>query len=292
MTFRGFLKNLEIDEDAVYYANGIQSGLLLSLSIPKASPLIFHHRDLRCPQIALRKVLKRANRTIVLSDFMMERMRASLSAELLTNVVRIYNGFDWDAIESSAGENVPEDMVTEGILVTFVADIVRWKRHDRFIEAMALAISRNPDLQGLIIGGTRDRSGEYYLRRLKRLAASLGVQKQVRFAGYVDNPMPLTKASAAACALADDEPFGRMAVEAATCGTPLVVLKTGGPAEVANGLQSVCAADATPESIAEGILAAVELERHEPRDEWRQRFSVATNATHILELIEAVGTQA
>jgi len=239
------------------YANGIQSGLLCALVAPKDLPLIFHCRDARGPKTAMERVMRRSRRTIMISDFLQQRWAARCPAQA-QKMVRIYNGFDFTQMAKLRHQlNYREERgwSKETLIVSMIADLVEWKRHDLFITAFAELRKRQPDAFAFIIGAPRDEKGEVYEQRLLALSEQLGQTAHIAFTGHVENPFPLIDASDIMVSVAEDEPFGRNVVEALFCGKPMVITPGGGPAEIAADCPAVTLAEPTPVALAEATLA-------------------------------------
>lgn len=94
----------------------------------------------------------------------------------------------------------------------------------------SLATLADPDAELLVVGGPSGRSGELEVRRTRRLAADLGVADRVRWI----RPQPHERLAdyyraADVCLVPSrTESFGLVALEAASCGTPVVAAAVGG----------------------------------------------------------------
>ncbi len=119
----------------------------------------------------------------------------------------------------------------------FVGRIEPIKGIDTLLKAMAL-LTDDPDLKGdeiglLIVGGEQDSGNSLShreMRRLKGLAASLGLQKTVLFLGaQPQDQLPYYYSVAEACILLSRyESCGMVALEAMACGRPIIASKVGG----------------------------------------------------------------
>ncbi len=287
LRFRAWLRtHCRARQPELLYANGIQAGLLAAMSAPNTLKLLFHHRDYRCPQRLLRTVVKRAGRTVVLSDFMLRHCRGILGLELAKRLVRVYNGFDFAELRQRA-EQPSLELPADRFCVALVADMAAWKRHGLFIEALAIARRQEPAFFGVLAGGPRDPAGERLEAKLRRQAAAAGLGDDVLFCGHIPDALPLIKAVDLICSVADSEPFGRTVVEALALGTPLLIAGDGGPAEIAAGQPGVQLAEATPEAVAEGMLTAYQNRRAEAAvaADWLEQFSIQQHVDRIIKLI-------
>lgn len=96
-------------------------------------------------------------------------------------------------------------------------------------------------------------------------AGILGIEKDVRFPGWVDDSMlaPLYRHAAAVCLASREETFGRCVIEAMACGTPCIVNDipimrevTAGHALIINYQDAAAVAEALQKLIADDGLAA------------------------------------
>jgi glycosyltransferase involved in cell wall biosynthesis len=240
----------------VVYANGIRAGLLATMTLPRATPLICHHRDFFAPNSVLRRVVSRANCTILVSEFIRGFCQRQLGGELAARLTTVYNGFDSEDLARLAAESAAEiPFSPEDPLVILVADMVSWKRHGLFLQAFAKVLQQAPKARALIVGGKRDVEGDAYLAELEATVDQLGIREQVHFTGSVANPLPLIAASRVLVSTADREPFGRTIIEALSCGVPVVTTKGGGPEEITADCAAVSIARPNPEAIAEAIVS-------------------------------------
>jgi glycosyltransferase involved in cell wall biosynthesis len=138
--------------------------------------------------------------------------------------------------------------------VVVVGRMVERKGIGNVLTALALL----PDVELVVAGGPpRDRlDHDAEVRRLRKLAAELGVDDRVEFRGAVDRtavPALLRSADVVACC-PWYEPFGLVAVEAMACGRPVVASAVGGLAEsVVDGATGVLVPPRRPDRIAAAI---------------------------------------
>ncbi len=243
------------------HANGLRAGLLAALCLPRDVPLVLHHRDYLCPAWALRLVVRRAARTIVIADWLLAHVAGVVGPGLAGRLVRSYNGVDTAAVRARAAAPWPATaggVAPTAPLVTLVADLARWKRHDLFLRALAVVRQRQPTARGLLVGGPRGPAEHPYEEELLRLRVELGLADHCGFAGHLPDAAPALAASAVVVSVAAHEPFGRTVLEALALGRPLVLAGGGGPAEIAGHLPLAhCTADA-PSAIADAICTWLE----------------------------------
>jgi glycosyltransferase involved in cell wall biosynthesis len=138
-------------------------------------------------------------------------------------IVRIYNGFDFDAIRTAAAQPVRE--LPREPFVLHVGRFMRQKRHDLLLDAWKLArlshrlvllAAPSAELHGMI----RER----------------GLQDRITVAGFQANPYPWMRAAELLVLSSEREGMPNVLVEALACGTRVVSTDCpSGPREVLRG---------------------------------------------------------
>jgi len=113
-----------------------------------------------------------------------------------------------------------------GPIVLYVGRLEPLKGIDILIEAMSQL--ERTDARLVIVGGDQQAAPE--VRQLRRLTASLGLDRRVEFVGAVDQAeLPRYYSAADVCVMPSYyESFGLVAVEAMACGTPVIGSRVGG----------------------------------------------------------------
>jgi len=98
------------------------------------------------------------------------------------------------------------------------------------VAVCALAELRRPDATLLVVGGASGAEGDQEVARVRELARTLGVGKQVRFVPPQPHHLLSTYYRAADVCLVPSrsESFGLVALESTACGTPVVAAAVGG----------------------------------------------------------------
>ena len=123
------------------------------------------------------------------------------------------------------------------------------KRVDVVLRAFHRVLAEQPGCRLLVIG-----DGPEY-ERLKQLAASLGVNRAVRFLGFVRDPLPYLQASDVFVLASDVENLSNALMEAMACGLPVVATEVGGNKEcVRHGEDGLLVPRASPEAMARALL--------------------------------------
>lgn len=135
-------------------------------------------------------------------------------------------------------------------IIFFIGRLVREKGVQLLLEAMPLIRARFSRVRAVIAGRGP------YAEDLHRYSLHLGIDRQVTFAGYIDEETRNQLYAHAAVAVFPSlyEPFGLVALEAMATGTPVVVGDTGGFAEtVMHGVNGIKAAVGSAAELAEQI---------------------------------------
>lgn len=174
-------------------------------------------------------------------------------------------------------------------LVGMFGRISRWKGQDVFLRAIA----ELPGVNAIIVGAALF-SEEDHERRMRALAAELGIGQRVRFVGHVDNAMTVMAACdvVAHCSTAP-EPFGLVIAEAMLAGTPVIASDAGGAREIVVPGET---GQLTPLSNHTALAAAIRSYLDDPvwsrsmaqraRARAQQKFSGTAMATGFLALLE------
>ena len=234
----------------IVHANGPRAALLVVGAVPARVPLVVHIRDVRVPRIVQRLVARRASRLIAISTPVADTWRRAAGAGRLDVV---YNGLDIDTIQRAVPVERPDP--GDGLLVVSVADMVEWKRHELFLEAVAKASARSPKLSAVVVGRALTPAGNAYLRRLQSTAAALGLAHRVEFVTNASNALPWIAAADVLVSAAEAEPFGRTVVEALALGKPVVVTTGWGPQEIVGNCAAGLVTEPLPDAIADAILS-------------------------------------
>lgn len=182
------------------------------------------YRQFATPNRLLRKTLAATSANIGVCTDLVEQMVELGADPAKSHTLR--NGVDLArfSVMDRAAARAQLGLPTEGLVLVTVGHLVEVKGHHLVIELL----SRLPGARLVIVG-----SGPW-LERLQALAASLGVQDRVTFAGSQPNDQLKTYYSAAdALVLASSrEGWANVLLEAMASGTPVVATRVNGTPEV------------------------------------------------------------
>lgn len=131
------------------------------------------------------------------------------------NCRRVPNLIDVNTITELGKKSWPERNKIDGILLCSVGNLVRMKRVDMLIRAVA-NISMTKDVSAIIIGCGPEET------TLKNLTTELGVEKRVHFMGYMDNPFKVISRTDVLVHCSEWEGYSNTVLEAMAVGIPVV----------------------------------------------------------------------
>jgi glycosyltransferase involved in cell wall biosynthesis len=182
---------------------------------------------------------------VAVSDGVAQDLKARIGL-LHARIVRIYNGFDLEAIDAAARR--PEaDLPTEPFLL-HVGRFMPQKRHDVLLEAFRRSSLRHKLV--LLCAPNEE---------LHRLISEQQLQERVLVAGFRPNPYPWMRAAELLVLSSDREGMPNVLVEALACGTRVVSTDCpSGPREVLRGdLARWLVPPGNPEALADAMRSAL-----------------------------------
>lgn len=221
----------EIAPDIVH-ANGLRS-LLLCLPLARIfrKPCIWHVRDNPASSRIADHLVGRVDAAITASQFVANRFDPKRPCSL-ANVHVIPNGVEDPAPppESVLRAHAELRSSPDVRIVMMVAQAVPWKRHDLFLEAAARLSAEDTTLHFVLVGSNPWLKDKDYMQALEDRADQPDLRGRVTFLGQRDDAAALIAASDVLVLPSDNEPFGRVVVEAWWLNTPVVVANCGAPA--------------------------------------------------------------
>lgn len=159
--------------------------------------------------------------------------------------------------------------------IVTVARLVPAKDQDLLIRAYARS---KVELPLVLVGDGQERP------RLEALAAKLGVEQKIIFAGQRNNPYPWMHHARLFALSSRFEGMGIVLFEALACGTPVVSVDCpGGIREILKGELEQCVVPHSEEGLAQGIAAALEGNKPPVKEAWLSDFRPETVAQRFLE---------
>jgi glycosyltransferase involved in cell wall biosynthesis len=194
--------------------------------------------------------LRRTSRVIAVSESVAESLRAQeiFPGEI---IVCIHNGIDVDRF-AKGGEAAQQNRSTL-LRVGMIGHLAPIKGQADFIRAAAAVSARRDDVEFMIAGEDKSRSGENR-RQLENLIDALGLRQRIKLAGWVDDIAKLLATFDLFVSPARSEPFGLSIVEAMAAGVPVIATRSEGAREIiVNGETGRLVPIEDPESLANAI---------------------------------------
>ena len=247
--------------DVVLYTHVNTARLQLAVRLlrPRARTVLYVHGREVWERLSWlqRFALRSSGRLVLHTRFVGETLDAQGSAHAPMIVVHPSLSDDW------AADVAPRSAPTGDAVVLTVSRLEHGERQkgvDRVIEAFPAVLERVPGATLRIVGDGTDRE------RLERLATSLGLKRQVRFLGAVDDAtVKRLYASSDVFALPSvQEGFGLVYAEAMAHGLPCVVAAGTAAREVVDvGVTGLAVEPDSVEELADAIGALLT-----DRDQW------------------------
>jgi glycosyltransferase involved in cell wall biosynthesis len=180
-----------------------------------------------------RLTLRRTARIIAVSQAVADGLREQ---EIFASdrIVLIRNGIDVDRFASAARRSEAagrEDNPGKRLRVGMVGHLAPIKGQEDFIRAAAIVCGLRDDVEFVIAGEDKSRSGEH-LQTIERLIAELDLNQRVRLSGWVNDIAELLSTFDLLVSPSRSEPFGLSIVEAMAAGTPVVASMSEGAREI------------------------------------------------------------
>ncbi len=145
----------------------------------------------------------------------------------------VYNGIrlaDWQQAKPIDLHN-KFGVSSVALVILYVGRLSRWKAVHVLVDACAKLYGKtNPFL--LLIVGQPDKDDPDYMEILKNKVAQQGLKEITVFAGWQDDIPSIMKASSVLVLPSENEPFGRVIIEAWAAELPVIATRGGGAAEL------------------------------------------------------------
>ncbi len=154
----------------------------------------------------------------------------------------VYNGLDIKWLQNR-NVDLPEEINPEHINLLILARLSRWKRHDLALRAFERIAAGNDRVNLYCVGGV-DRSDPTWRDELIHMSRTSRFCERIHWIDAVGDVRPWLRAATILLLPSDNEPFGRVIVEAMACSVPVVATRGGGVPEIItegiNGLMVPC----------------------------------------------------
>ncbi len=228
-------------------------------------PVIWHCR-IADSDIYLDFILKRLNTKIIAnSRATADRFGRSFHPKVSV----VHNGVDIGWLRD---ESVPRPGLIGDAwkVILVVARVSRWKRHDLVLSAFERIAGLESKVHLVCLGASDPLEPEWwdYLQERSHQSA---FSNRIHWVGHVEDVRPWYRAAYMLVLASENEPFGRVLVEAMACGLPVIATKNGGVPEIVHhGKEGFLVLPGNSEEIAEAMLKML---KDQPRRESLVRFA-------------------
>ena len=215
----------------VLHANTLRAAIYASQVARRAGALlIWHLRDYDVPAVVRAALMRSCHLAVATSQFLADRHGQSSKIRLVPNGIALADVPPEPAATAFLEElGIPPDAPVVGCL----GRIRPWKGQGHFIQVAAHLAPRLPEAIFLIVGSTLfPDPGRDYVAELAADAERLGVRERILFAGHRDDPLAALSAMDIVVNCSENEPFGRVLIEAMACRRPVVAFRSGAVPEV------------------------------------------------------------
>jgi glycosyltransferase involved in cell wall biosynthesis len=215
----------------------------------------------------------------------------------------LYNGVDLDHFRPRPSTGVLRrslGLPDDAFLIATVGQVALRKGHDVLASAAALTANRSPWLHYLLIGERHSSKDESiaFDRAITETFAAAGIANRLHRLGVRDDVAALMNEVDLLAHPARQEPLGRVLLEAAASGTPIVATRVGGTAEIVrDGISARLVSPDDPEALAAAMTALADDRdlrarlASAARREVEERFDIQTRGPALAKfLLESVAS--
>ena len=189
-------------------------------------PLVWHCRVADRDRVLDPLLVKLSTKIIVNSC----ATAARFSGMARKKVTVIYNGLDLDWLQN--GFSTGNQMIrNDWKVILSVSRVSRWKRHDVILSAFEKVAGLDPALH-LVCVGDRDHHQMDWWKALQQRTRQSRFSERIHWIGQVDDVRPWYATASMLVHASDNEPFGRVLVEAMAARLPVVATRGGGIPEI------------------------------------------------------------
>lgn len=202
----------------------------------------------------------------------------------------VHNGLDLELFDQMIEKKRARYQNCDIIKIAMIALLVPWKNHLAFIQLAKLVHQTHPSARFFVVG----TGNEEYSSSLIREATRERVTNYLEFVGHVSNIPAFLNNMDLLVHPTEQEPFGRVVLEAMAARRPVVALNSGGPAEiVVEGKTGSLVSAGNIEAMAAVVNKLIEVPdlRHEMGVAGRERVMRNFTLEAHCQAIEAVYNQ-
>ncbi len=188
---------------------------------------VAHIRDIQYNKYQ-KLLVKLIDNTIVISNAVYKSLEVFDS----NKINRIYNGVE-DLSLYESNFNIRENFyINENTkIIGMVGRIEEWKRQDLFIDSALEILKKRHDCIFFIVGDCIKKEHEKYKDKILNQVSQLE-SDSIYFTGHVNNPFDYIKEFDLLVCPSNQEPFGRVVIEAMSLSKPVIGSNNGGLIEI------------------------------------------------------------
>lgn len=236
-----FARTVRSHKPDLIHANSLRAGIMAALfAWLHKRPLIWHVRDnppggfVGC---MIQFVSKRSVKALI--GISKSVLNAFDRGHFGDRLHLVHNGVELREMDEAERRThriaVREQLQTppDSRVLAIIGQIAPWKRQEDAIKAAARLYSEGHDIYLWVVGEAKFRQENIdYEAHLRRLAAELNLGERVRFTGFRKDVMEVCCAADLLLLCSENEPFGRVLIEAMSQGVPVVATNGGGVPEI------------------------------------------------------------
>lgn len=217
----------------------------------RENPLISRSRRLRF-------WLKKISSKIIFVD--RDTREQLLGNDLMDRVEVVYNGVDTERFRPFESEFFFKmfNLQRDSLLIGYIGQITERKGIEYLVKALPLIRKKTSNFKLLIIGGHKAEDEAYFFK-IKEMIKGLSLEKDVYFAGVVEDVSSAINSLDVIVLPSLEERCSRVLIESLACGKPAIATRVGGTPEIIeDGLNGFLVNPKDPEDIAEAALKLLE----------------------------------
>jgi len=222
-----FARKEKID---IVYSNTIQAQLYgIVVRLLTFKKVIWHVRDRNPNRFISRCCAAASNRILCISKFIYDQTPGGTKRSLL------YNGIDttsWSPLPKAPTLPGLPVLPAGTLLVGQVGQLIPWKRPDDLIRAAAIVARLSLPVHFVILGDDMTYDHAAYIEDLKKRIRTEGLTDHITFTGFRANIRDYINQLDILVHCAEDEPLGRVVLEAMALEKPVIAYRSGGCAEI------------------------------------------------------------